>query len=99
VYLGTVKFFFFLKHGHIPYACYIVNHCAKFSIPSYFLPLELMYSLELNFLEHLFYFLTLEDGTYRLSRSVFLNRRAVALYRALTSTIPGREMFSRNKSF
>jgi len=32
-------------------------------------------------------------------RSVFLNRRAVARYRALASIIPGRERFSWNLSF
>ena len=30
------------------------------------------------------------------SRTVFLNRRAAALYRALASIIPGRERFSWN---
>jgi len=30
---------------------------------------------------------------------VFLNRRAAARYRALTSNIPGRERFSCNLSF
>jgi len=35
----------------------------------------------------------------RLSKAVFLNSRAVARYRALTSIIPGRERFSWNLSF
>jgi len=33
------------------------------------------------------------------SKSVFLNRRAAARYRALASIIPGRERFSWNLSF
>jgi len=33
------------------------------------------------------------------SRTVFLNRRAAARYRALTSNLPGRERFSWNLSF
>jgi hypothetical protein len=36
---------------------------------------------------------------FEFSRLVFLNRRAAARYRALTSNIPGRERFSWKLSF
>jgi len=39
------------------------------------------------------------DRINRYSKSVFLDRRAVARYRALASNIPGRERFSWKLSF
>jgi len=40
-----------------------------------------------------------QDLIHEVSRSVFLNRRAAARYRALASIIPSRERFSWNLSF
>jgi len=61
VYLGTVKYFSFPNTDTFHMRATKSTTVLYFPAPSYFLPLEFVYSLELILLEHRLYFLILEN--------------------------------------